>query len=421
MLLLIGRRGQPAGWSPFANESGNYNVAVTGKSGSGKSVLMQELVAGLVSAGGEAVVVDDGRSFQHTAEALGGAFVQFGRDSACLNPFAMIDATAAKADDDYREECFSMLGGVVRRMCRSRGTLDDIEAALIDEAVGQAWREAGNGADLGHVQRALRAHTDKRATDMGLALSPWCPGGASGRLFSGDNVPALDASFTVFELAELKGRGDVQGVVLMLVVFLATQRMYHGDRNVPKAIVIDEAWDLLSGDGSKAFLEGAARRARKYRGALVTGTQSVNDYYANPAARAAWDNADWVIFLSQKDESVELLKSEKRIHCDAGMERALKSLATVGGRYAELVLHGPDGWRVSRLVLDAWSVSLFSSKGQAFAAIERLKAQGLTTEEAIARIAGGANEGRKPNTKSADTAPAGDGARAGTDPEKAAA
>ena len=49
-LFLIGRRGQPACWSPFANEAGNYNVAVTGKSGSGKSVLMQELVAGHRSA-----------------------------------------------------------------------------------------------------------------------------------------------------------------------------------------------------------------------------------------------------------------------------------------------------------------------------------------------------------------------------------
>ena len=415
VLLLLGRRGQPAGWSPFANDAGNYNVAVTGKSGSGKSVLMQELVAGLVSAGGEAVVIDDGRSFQHAAEGLGGAFIQFGRDSACLNPFAMIDAAAAQADDDYREECFSMLGGVVRRMCRSRGTLDDIEAALIDEAIGCAWNRAGNDADLGHVQKHLLEHTDGRARDMGLALGPWCPGGASGRLFAGSNVPALDASFTVFELAELKGRGDVQGAVLMLVVFLATQRMYHGDRNVPKAIVIDEAWDLLSGDGSKAFLEGAARRARKYRGALVTGTQSVNDYYANPAARAAWENADWVIFLSQKDESVELLKSEKRIHCDAGMERALKSLATVGGRYAELVLHGPDGWRVARLVLDAWSVSLFSSKGEAFAAVEKLKAEGFSTEEAISRIAGGAGARREHRGNGADEA------GSGVDPKGAAA
>ena len=402
VLFLIGRRGQPAGWSPFANEAGNYNVAVTGKSGSGKSVLMQELVVGLVGAGGEAVVIDDGRSFQHASEALGGTFIAFGKDPACLNPFAMIDAATAERDDDYREECFSMFAGVLRRMCRRRGVIDDIEAALIDEAIALAWAEAGNAADLGHVKRQLDSHGDRRAADMAIALGPWCPGGALGRLFAGSEPPTLDSAFTVFELAELKGRHDVQGVVLMLVVFLATQRMYHGERTVPKAIVIDEAWDLLSGEDSRSFLEGAARRARKYRGSLVTGTQSVNDYYANPAARAAWDNADWTLFLAQKDESVELLKQEKRIHCDPGMERALKSLATVDGRHAELVLHGPDGWRVARLVLDPWSIALFSSRGPTFAAVERLKSQGFTTRQAIDRLANTAGAAGA-DTRSTDT------------------
>ena len=85
---------------------------------------------------------------------------------------------------------------------------------------------------------------------------------------------------------------------------------------------------------------------------------------------------------------MELLKAEKRIHCDPGMERALKSLRTADGRYAELVLHGPDGWRVARLVLDKWSVSLFSSRGPAFAAVEALKAQGLSTEAAISQVVG---------------------------------
>ena len=388
-LLLIGRRGQPAGWSPFGNDSGNYNVAVTGKSGSGKSVLMQELAAGIVGAGGEAVVVDDGRSFQHAAEALDGAFVECGKDAACLNPFRMIDAAAAARDGDYREECLAMLAAVVSRMCRRGGIADDIEAALLGEAVAAAWEEAGGGADLGAVRRRLAAKGDPRAADMATALGPWCPGGTLGRLFAGSNPPDLGRAITVFELAELKGRGELQAAVLMLVIFLATQRMYHGDRSRPKIIVVDEAWDLLSGEGGRTFLEGAARRARKYRGALVTGTQSVNDFYANPAARAAWENSDWRIFLAQKDESVELLKREKRMHCDPGMERALKSLATADGRFAELVLHGPDGWRAARLVLDPWSTALFSSRGEAFAAVERLKARGLSTFEAVGRVAGG--------------------------------
>ena len=186
----------------------------------------------------------------------------------------------ANHDGDYREECFAMLAGVIGRMARRRGGIDDIEAALIAEAIAAAWDEAGNAADLGTVRKNLEARSDRRAADMATSLGPWCPGGAMGRLFAGSNVPDLENAMTVFELAELKGRGDVQAVVLMLVVFLATQRMYHGPRTRTKAIVIDEVWDLLSGEDSRTFLEGAARRAHKYRGALVTGTQSVNDYYA---------------------------------------------------------------------------------------------------------------------------------------------
>ena len=77
----------------------------------------------------------------------------------------------------------------------------------------------GNDADLGLVQKNLESAGDRRAADMALALGPWRPGGAMGRLFEGGDTPALDAALTVFELAELKGRGDLQGVVLMLVVF----------------------------------------------------------------------------------------------------------------------------------------------------------------------------------------------------------
>ena len=114
-----------------------------------------------------------------------------------------------------------------------------------------------------------------------------------------------------------------------------------------------------------------------------------------------------MIFLSQKDESVELLKQEKRIHCDPGMERALKSLRTADGRYAELVLHGPDGWRVARLVLDGWSVALFSSRGPAFVAVENLKAEGLSTEEAITRVVGERVDGKAAGAPAAENSDAG--------------
>ena len=45
-----------------------------------------------------------------------------------------------------------------------------------------------------------------------------------GRLFSGSNVPDLENALTVFELAELKGRGDVQAVVLIRVPTVGDDR-----------------------------------------------------------------------------------------------------------------------------------------------------------------------------------------------------
>src|SRR3546814_4504270 len=63
-------RSQPFFWSPFENSAGNHNVAVFGKSGSGKSVVLQEITSALVGAGAKVIVIDDGRSRseEHTSE-----------------------------------------------------------------------------------------------------------------------------------------------------------------------------------------------------------------------------------------------------------------------------------------------------------------------------------------------------------------
>jgi conjugal transfer ATP-binding protein TraC len=71
-VLLIGRRGQPFFWSPFQNAAGNHNVAVFGKSGSGKSVFLQDVCAAMSGAGAKVIVIDDGRSFEHMARPSAG-------------------------------------------------------------------------------------------------------------------------------------------------------------------------------------------------------------------------------------------------------------------------------------------------------------------------------------------------------------
>ena len=117
------------------------------------------------------------------------------------------------------------------------------------------------------------------------------------------NGPAtvdLSAKMVVVELEELKERKDLQEVIVQMVILQITNRLYLGDRQTPSNIVLDEAWDMLRAKQSGLFIETASRRMRKYRGSLVVGTQSVNDFYATPAARAAFENSDWMCLLLPK-------------------------------------------------------------------------------------------------------------------------
>src|SRR3546814_5832182 len=100
------------------------------------SVTLQELCASLCGAGARVVVIDDGRSFEHSAKLQGGAFVEFTMSSGfCLNPFSMIDEELARSDEDYLLDCMAMLKAIVNQMSRHIDRLNDTERGLIDGAV----------------------------------------------------------------------------------------------------------------------------------------------------------------------------------------------------------------------------------------------------------------------------------------------
>jgi len=191
----------------------------------------------------------------------------------------------------------------------------------------------------------------------------------------------------VIELEELKERKDLQAVIVQMMIVQITNKLYLGDRKTPSHVVLDEAWDMLRGKQSGEFIETAARRLRKYRGSLVVGTQSVNDFYATPAAQAAFENSDWMCLLAQKPESIKQLKNSGRIMMDPSMESALTSVRTKQGQYAEVMLYGPHGYAIGRLLLDPFSQILYSTKPEEFAAVQQLLSQGESLSDAIETIA----------------------------------
>lgn len=388
LMMLYGRRGQPLFWNPFANKEGNYNTAVIGKSGSGKSVFMQELVASIRGFGGKVFVIDDGRSFMNSCRLQGGEFVEFS-DAAdiCLNPFSIVSVETMEKSKEYKGEVINLIKAMVKQMCKSIEHITDYENGLIEEAVNHAWETQKNNANITTVRDYFAVHKDPRANDLATMIRPFTKDGNYAKLFEGQSNIKLTNPLMVFELAEIKNKKDLQAIVLMFLMFLVSENMYFGDRKTPIALVIDEAWDLLHGEGSKTFIEGLARRARKYCGSLITGTQSVNDYYKTPATIAAIENTDWMILLAQKKESVEQLEATKRIVMDDYLKQNLNSLRMVDHQYSEALIYGPRGYSVGRLILDPYSIALYSSKAEDFARINQLTTQGLTLADALEQIA----------------------------------
>jgi len=387
-MLLLGRQGQVLSWSNYVSE-GNYNIAVVGKSGAGKSVFMQELITSIYSNGGRALIIDDGYSFKTSCEILGGRHIVFdGSQEIQLNPFSMLQADKMDSQE-YAAEAIELISRVVGSMAslgvQREGRVSGIEEEAITSTISEVWKEKGPLGEITDVYIRLKERSAKedRLKDVCDKLLKFTRNEKYGSYFEGEATVNVDSAFTVVELSDLKTQPELEQTVLQIIMFLGTELMYKTDRSVPVAILIDEAWDLLKGEGTAKFIEGVVRRARKYTGALITGTQSIDDYFANPAAEVCLQNSDWTVFMAQKPETIDRLERNARLSIPEGFGARLKSLTSVKGQFSEMAIKGPGGWFFGRLLLDPFSLAVFSSKGSTVEKLNQRKAQGMTTVEAL--------------------------------------
>lgn len=379
-MVLCGRRGQVFTWSPFDNDAGNYNCVVVGRSGSGKSVFMQDLMASTLGLGGLVFIMDVGRSFEKACFLFNGQFIEFTPNTnLCLNPFSTIPTD----NEEVASDALAMLKSVLMLMAAPTHGVDDKGAALLEQAMLETWQKYKKESNITHIADWLNVHGDAKANDLGQMLYPYTESGTYGRYFNGPSTVDLNNPLVVIELEELKERKDLQAVIVQMMIINISNQMFLGDRKTPFNIILDEAWDMLRGNQSAVFIETLARRLRKYRGSLVVGTQSINDFYQSPGAQAAFDNSDWMCFLSQKPESIDQLKKMERVSLTSQKEAKLKSVKTKQGSYAEVMISGPNGYAVARLILDPFSGLLYSTKAQDYAAVKQLTARGLKQKDAI--------------------------------------
>lgn len=389
-LVFGGRRGQLMTLDLFDNDLGNYNFAIIGAPGSGKSVLMNEMAWSYRAIGAKVWMLDLGRSFEKLCRKARGTYIEFKPEvDICLNPFSIVQ--------DINEDIDMLVPGI-SKMASMQHSLEEVQYKAISAMVLKLWREYGQDLTVTGLRDAFRTGTledlgavnDQRIKDLAIMLNPYAKGGQYERFFEGRANVDFSNDFIVIENEELKRRPDLHAVVNILLLHQITGEMYL-TRNRRKVLFIDELKQQLGDIGADdpvkaAVVEEAARRARKYGGALGTATQSADDYYGSAQMEAAFNCSDWVFLLRQKPESIEMLDRKGRLTMDEPKKRLLNSLRTEAGAFSELYISSPVGEGVARNILDPATHLLFSNKLEDNAPIDELRARGYSIDEAIAEL-----------------------------------
>jgi conjugal transfer ATP-binding protein TraC len=375
-LTLFARDGQVQPISPWDTDN-DMNFMICAQTGSGKSVLAQEIELNMRTIGGNCFVIDVGDSYKNLCETLGGLYLEFGADSRiCMNPFPLIQ--------DFDEEV-ATLESIIAIMIAPKAGLDDLRSSIVLERLRKVWDIKGRDMMIEDLRQEFLADEREIVRDMGVQLGVWGVGGAFGKFFNGPNTIDINNPFTVLELGALKEKEHLQRVVLMMLMVQINHAIYHKtDKSKRSMVLIDEAWQLLAGDEMASFIVRAYRQFRKHNASIGVVTQSVLDVWETKGGRAIAENSSHMYLLKQRADSIDAIERDSRLPFGKWGYDMLKTVHTVQGQYSEIMAITPRGVGVGRLILNDFKKGLFSTKAEDVAAIKRLREeQGLSLAEAV--------------------------------------
>ncbi len=373
-VALISRNGQLMSFS-IHDTNNDKNAVIAAQAGSGKSFLLNEMILAYMSEGAKVWIIDAGKSYKKLCESLDGDFIQFDdKTRICLNPFELIE--------DWKEDQDAIFD-LVRSMAAPEGGLTIEQEAMLKKILKESWNKYGKAMTVDRIVERCMEEQDQRFRDIGTLLYAFTSSGNHGHYFAGHNNVNFKNQITVLELDELQGRLDLRQVVLMQLIFQIQREVYTGERNRKKLVIIDEAWDLLSQGDIGKFMEHAYRKFRKYGASAVIATQSIADLFNNTVGKAISDNSATKILLGQTAEAVESAKENKQLVMSEGHWNLLKTVRTETGVFSEMFIHQKDRRGVGRLIVSDYQKALYSTVAEHVNFVEKLRAQGLTLDEAL--------------------------------------
>ena len=386
-------RNQLTFFDMFSEDMGgtNFNIAVTGTSGAGKTFLLQGVLREVLNSGGYAWVIDMGDGYKNYCLQEGGVYLDGSK--LRFNPFANVNIIEVSA---------AGIVSLLAVLASPKGDLDEVSEAILKKAVVDAWNKKKNQARIDDVydyltnKDVLDAYEGKptiiaRLAELALLLETYCTWGTDGVYFNSDD-PTLkdDTRFAVLELLSLQDNPKLLSAILFSLILAVQEKMYHTPRDLKKLCLIDEAWRLLSGSNPHAarFIETGYRTVRRHRGAFITITQGIKDFSASKEAEAAWNNSATKITLLQDTKAFKEYLAENPNQFTPMEQEVIRYFQKAEDTwFSSLLISSGEQSSFHRMFVDPVTRAMFSSRGVDFEFMQNAQKAGATSEEAAYMLA----------------------------------
>ena len=367
------REGTLLRFNPFSPELTNGNILVTGKTGSGKSFLIKQLLMQLQVLNPRIAIVTKGADYRALVELLGGQYREIS-----------LHTNLVKNAWDLRgeEPDSSQIAGVASlafHMAGKTGSDDSVTLNFLEKAVRMTYERLlaiGKTPRFSDLKWTLEHYPFENAVIEQLAhllvlkLNRWTGEGVYAQLFDRETSAELDKAEDVicYDIDGLKDSPELQTAVAFTIARAIDQQIGRKDASGglrPTIAVFDEVWAMLADQVLGTQILNAFRTARKRYGSIIAASQGIEDFVGtaespHTVGLAILQNTEAKFVCAQLGE---LSRLRDVLHLSQPAVEAVKELRNVPGHFAEsylLVANQPESSTVIQLTatpFDYWATT----------------------------------------------------------------
>jgi type IV secretion/conjugal transfer VirB4 family ATPase len=270
------------------------HTMILGRTGAGKSFLLNFLMTNLQKYAPHTFVFDLGGSFESLTYLLGGSYVRVGLESEDfkINPFSLAPT----------KENLDFLALFLKVLIQGQRASD-----LDPDAERDLYHQVENLYFVDPALRTLSVLANTLGQDVSRRLAKWTRGGQFGFLFDNAEDTISFSSFQCFDFQRMAQYPELLEPLLFYILHRANAVI--ADRQITsafKAFFIDEAWVFLKNPNIQRYVAEALKTWRKHNAAMILATQSLDELRRSDILDVIVESCATRIFLANPDMDRDL-------------------------------------------------------------------------------------------------------------------